>query len=624
MRRANAVTVMAVGAALAWGCSNPADVAQNSLEQQNRPFPPGDGIVTRLPLCCRPLGLRVSAAAGFAYISQIDASQLVRFNTNTQTFGETVAVGSIPSDIVFSSDGSRAYVSNQFSQNVGIIDVATNTQIDVIPTIGDPFALAISPDGTTLLVTTNSNALRKFDIATKTEVGTIPLIATSHHILMDSKGKFLYVATRDGGTVMEVDWRAMTSARTFAFGGRTQDMAFSPNGKDLYISNEVSNLLHVVRLNTGESHSIPLTGGGEGLALGDGGKLLFVGLVFNGGVEVIDRETEATVRVVPVGGVPREIQPAISGAYVIVTNEAGWVDLLEPTDSMLPPPPPPPLRVSVPGGPIGVAASGDIALVAQLQLGSIARLNLTTDALETSIGVGSLPVIIVFHPSGTTAYVSNLGSQSVSIVDVASNTQTGTIPVTGDPFALAINPGGTFLFVTTNVNRVFKIDLATNSAVGFLDLPATSHHILASPNDTLLYVATRDGGSVLEVNWRTMTVARTFILGGVTQGMAISQDRTELYVANESSNLLHFVTLSSGSFTSTPLAGAGEGLTLSADGATLWVGLVFSGQVQSVDRVSRTVVQTISTGGTPRELATDAVRGRILVANEAGWVDIIH
>jgi YVTN family beta-propeller protein len=280
--------------------------------------------------------------------------------------------------------------------------------------------------------------------------------------------------------------------------------------------------------------------------------------------------------------------------------------------------------VQVDGGPIGVAARGNIALVAQLQLGSIARLDLTTDAVVTSIGVGAFPVIIAFNPSGTTAYVSNLGSQNVSIVDLASNTQTGTIPVTGDPFALAINPGGTNLFVTTNVNRVFNIDLATNSVVGFLDLPATSHHILASPNDTLLYVATRDGGSVLEVNWRTMSLVRTFALGGVPQGLAIAPDRSELYVANEGTGVLHFVTLSSGSFTSTPLAGAGEGLTLSADGTTLWVGLVFNGQVQAVDRVSRAVVQTITSGGTPRELATDAVRGRILVANEAGWVDIIQ
>ena len=71
-------------------------------------------------------------------------------------------------------------------------------------------------------------------------------------------------------------------------------------------------------------------------------------------------------------------------------------------------------------------------------------------------------------------------------------------------------------------------------------------------------------------------------------------------------------------------AGGGEGLTLSADGTTLYVGLVFVGKVQAIDRVARTVIQTVFTGGTPRELATDAARQRVLVANEGGWVDVLR
>ena len=626
MQRSLALTVVALGAALGWSCSNPTDSADSSATQQSSPVPRGDGTIKRLALPGRPVALRVSPT-GFAYVGQTDASRLVRFNSATQTLGNFVQVGRIPSDVVFNSTSSRAYVSNQWSQNVGVIDVATDSQIDVIPTSGDPFALAISPDSKTLFVTTNVNALWKIDLATKTVVASIPLVATSHHILMDPRGKFLYVATRDGGTVMEVDWRTMTVARTFTFGGRTQDMAFSPNARDLYISNELNNVLHVLQLSTGASRNIPLAGGGEGLALGDGGNLVYVGLVFNGGLQIIDRQSETTVRVLPVGGVPREIQPDVSGRFVIMVNEEGWVDLIEPADTIVPAPPPPPdtlKRVALSGGPLGVATFGDIALVSQPNAGTVARFNLTTDSVAATIAAGTLPAFIAINPAGTTAYVPNHFSGNVSIIDLATNTQTGLIPVNGDPLPVAINPGGTTLFVTTNVNRLYKIDLATNTAVDSLDLPATSHHLLAHPNDTLLYVATRDAGSVFEVNWRAMTVVRTFTFGGRTQGMAISQDRSELYVANELSNVLHFVTLSSGASASVALAGGGEGLTLNADGTRLFVGLVFNGQVQVVNRVSRTIVRTFDTGGMPRELATDFARGRVLVANEAGWVDIMR
>jgi YVTN family beta-propeller protein len=627
----------ALGAALSSGCGNPTDVPQNALA--DRQPPRGDGTVKRLALSGRPVALKVSRT-GFAYAGQTDESKLARLDLETQEFGAAVQVGLVPSDVVFNSTSTRAYVSNQWSQNVGVIDVASNTQIDTIPTTGDPFALAISPDNRFLFVTTNIDALWKIDLTTNTVVASIPLVATSHHILMHPRGTFLYVATRDGGTVMEVDWRNMTVARTFSFGGRTQDMAFSPNQQELYISNELSNVLHVLKLSSGDAHSIPLAGGGEGLALGDGGTLLYVGLVFDGYVQIIDRKTEVTQRLLPVGGIPREIQLDVSGASVIMTNEGGWVDIIEPSDSIVPPPPPPPppddstppppppdtnfVRLPLGGSPGFVAVFNDIAYVSQSSSASVARLELAADTFTTFIAVGNVPCGVVFNGSGTTAYVANQLSDNISIIDVASNTQTGTIPLNGDPLPVAISKFSTWLYVTTNVNRLYKINLATNTVVDSLDLPATSHHLLVHPNDTLLYVATRDAGTVLEVNALTFTVRRTFTFGGRTQGMAIAQNSSELYVANELSNQLHFITLSTGSTSSIPLAGGGENLALTADGSKIFVGLVFDGQVQVVDRSTRTIERTITTGGVPREMATDAARARIIVTNESGWVDIMR
>jgi serine/threonine-protein kinase len=107
--------------------------------------------------------------------------------------------------------------------------------------------------------------------------------------------------------------------------------------------------------------------------------------------------------------------------------------------------------------------------------------------------------------------------------------------------------------------------------------------------------------------------------------MAMSLDRQELYVADETLNALRIVNLANGT-TATPvaLAGGGEGLALSADGTTLYVSLVFDGKVQVIDRVSRAITRTILTGGTPREVVVDAARSCVLVTNEAGWVDIIR
>jgi YVTN family beta-propeller protein len=282
-------------------------------------------------------------------------------------------------------------------------------------------------------------------------------------------------------------------------------------------------------------------------------------------------------------------------------------------------------HIPLSGNPIGIAASGNVAYVAQQYATRVARLNLTTNVFTDSIVTGWIPAFIIFNAAGTKAYVPHHYGQNVGIIDVATFTLTKTIPVSGDPLPVAISADGNTLFTTTNVNRLYKIALGADSVVDSISLPATSHHLLMHPNDTLLYVATREGGSVLEVNWRSMTVVRTFTLGGRTQAMAMSLDRQELYVADETLNALRIVNLANGT-TATPvaLAGGGEGLALSADGTTLYVSLVFDGKVQVIDRVSRAITRTILTGGTPREVVVDAARSRVLVTNEAGWVDIIR
>jgi YVTN family beta-propeller protein len=294
----------------------------------------------------------------------------------------------------------------------------------------------------------------------------------------------------------------------------------------------------------------------------------------------------------------------------------------DPCDPPPPPPPPPsPNRVALSGSPFGVAVAGGIAYITQPTANRVARFDLASNTFTASIATASLPAGIVFNAAGTKAYVAHLGAHSVGIIDVATNTVTGSIPVTGDPLPVAISGDGNTLFTTTNVNQLFKIDLQTNTVVASLNLPATSHFLFMHPNDQVLYVATRDGGSVMEVEWRTMTVARTFTTGGRPQGMTISPDRSELYVANETSNRLHVINLSSGAIMNVALEGGGHGIALNASGTKMFVGLVLDGRVQVLDRATRATIVNANTGGRPRMMAGEA-GGRELVANEAGWLDI--
>ncbi|MGC9157329.1 MAG: YncE family protein, partial [Candidatus Micrarchaeia archaeon] len=76
-----------------------------------------------------------------------------------------------------------------------------------------------------------------------------------------------------------------------------------------------------------------------------------------------------------------------------------------------------------------------------------------------TIKVGSEPYGVAFNPSGTLAYVTNYGSDTVSVIDVSTNTIVNTITVGSEPTGVAFNPSGTLAYVTNyGSNTVSVID----------------------------------------------------------------------------------------------------------------------------------------------------------------------
>jgi autotransporter-associated beta strand protein/YVTN family beta-propeller protein len=73
-------------------------------------------------------------------------------NTANDTVVATIVVGNAPAGVVFSPDGTRAYVTNSNDGNVSVIDTATNTVVGApIPAGNNPFFLGICSNGNALL-----------------------------------------------------------------------------------------------------------------------------------------------------------------------------------------------------------------------------------------------------------------------------------------------------------------------------------------------------------------------------------------------------------------------------------------------------------------------------------------
>ncbi|HEY2805542.1 MAG TPA: hypothetical protein VGI92_06735, partial [Gemmatimonadales bacterium] len=115
---------------------------------------------------------------------------------------------------------------------------------------------------------------------------------------------------------------------------------------------------------------------------------------------------------------------------------------------------------------------------------------------------------------------------------------------------------------------------------------------------------------------------RLFGGGLAIQDLLVSADGKELYVA-DANRAVDIIDIKSEKVTaSIPLNGGAFGMTLTSNGY-LYVSIPDSGTVAVVDPVKARFYRYILLGGTPRRLATDAL-DRVIVTNEAGWVDILH
>lgn len=275
----------------------------------------------------RPFGTAVSRN-GDVVITQLDAGTVARGALPGGPLGTSIVVGAVPTDVTVDRAGTYAYVTNQFSHNVGVIDLSSNTQIATISVSGDPFRVKLSPDGSSIFITGNADSLFVVDVASRSISGRLAVGLDANGLAVDYTGRRLYVSNQSDGTVSEVDLTTSSVLRTIVVGGHPQELVLSPGGTLLFVADEAGSL-QVWSLREGTKRGdIAVPGGAFAMAVSPDWRQLYISSALGGAVYMIDWKTGATLQTVTTGGVPRRIGFAADGSTAVVANEAGWVDFI--------------------------------------------------------------------------------------------------------------------------------------------------------------------------------------------------------------------------------------------------------------------------------------------------------
>lgn len=290
-------------------------------------------------------------------------------------------------------------------------------------------------------------------------------------------------------------------------------------------------------------------------------------------------------------------------------------------------------------GPFGVAVDDEGRIfISQTNSGRVASDQYPVTGFTTR-DLGGLPTAIALLGGGT-ALVTPTGpdTNDASIIELSSDRVLAQVSLDVPTFSVLTAPDSQTAYLGTNDGRILEFDVASSTVTGAIDLNLPSsrvNHLALNTAGTLLYASSFTTGTISEIDLTSRSVTRLFIVGGEPQGIALSLDGTELFVADESSsghiNVYDLVGLtleSSIPSGATSSLGGPFGLAISPDGSRVYVSVINlegPGLIQVIDASTRTIEHTInSCGSMPRQIAFGFSGGLAVIADESGCADFVE
>ncbi len=314
--------------------------------------------------------------------------------------GKQIPVSDLPMNMELSKDGRFLLVTTNGNgeQEVDIIDVQSQQTIQKITVKKSWLGLAFSPDNKRFFVSggdDNEVLIFTFDNGKATEAGKILLGSKEYHALDN--------AARN---------RARTAGKgEFAF---PAGIAASPDGKRLYVAENLTNKVAVVDLSNNQVITkINVGDYPYDCTISKDGKRVYVSNWGTRSIAVIDPATNQVVGNIQTGDHPNDLELTRNGKLLYVAN----------------------------------ANSNTVSVIDTVQMKEIEAIN---TALHPKSPIGSTPNAVALSPNEKTLYIANADNNNIAIVDVSKRRDSkvkGFIPTGWYPTSVRASKNGKQILV---------------------------------------------------------------------------------------------------------------------------------------------------------------------------------
>jgi YVTN family beta-propeller protein len=316
---------------------------------------------------------------------------------------------------------------------------------------------AQAPDQTLFVENTNSGDISVVDNTSLAVVGTIPVGLSPDDIIPSPDGATLYVsrivrsaAGRPTGTgeVVAIDRRARQILWRAPLAGVPNHLAVSPDGKRVYVT-LVST--HYVDIVDPARHvvvdSVDVGVGPHDILVTPDGRRVYVGLIRGSKVTIFDAAThaiirqiafQASVRPIALTADQKRLYVQLSYLHGFEVVDPGTGQIIRQVDLPLAPGQarPDSMPVTADHG-LRITADGRYLIANGSMSNLVALYSLPDLSLAGTVPVGTDPNWVTLSPDGTRVYVSNRGSNDVSVIDIATKREIARIKVGQYPERMA-------------------------------------------------------------------------------------------------------------------------------------------------------------------------------------------
>lgn len=259
-------------------------------------------------------------AEPLAYVANQQSGTVSIIDTETDKVIGEMPAGKAPRGVAVSPDGSKLFVSDGAGRSLVILDLKERKIMDAIPLDSAPSAVDMHGSFWVATGMESANAVAFVDPVAHNEVFRVPTKGDGpEHAAFAPDGSQLYVSLEDDKAIDIIDVDRRESVGMVKVGRKPRGIGFLPDGSLAYVASEGSETVAVIDTRKREViATIPVGERPNGIAISPDGRRIYVSNAGSHSVSVIDSETNKVVSTIQVGERPLNMAMTADGSKLYV------------------------------------------------------------------------------------------------------------------------------------------------------------------------------------------------------------------------------------------------------------------------------------------------------------------